>query len=457
MIKMPWKKDKNVVNLSRDKMIVNAVSNRLRNLFSDFNTSMDGKRNLNEVYGYEENLQFDDYFAMYKRSGIANRMLISVPRSCWRDGATVTINDEGAKNKPVLEEELATLKDRGLFIKLERADILNRIGSFSVLFIGIPDGLTADQPIGTGSPEQLDDVYFMPFGESSVTISKWVIDPTEPRFGLPLQYTLTPRTQDFGEKETTTIQSITAHWSRVVHMAEGALTSDIYGQPYLEPIFNRVQDWNKTVGGGAEAYFRNAVGKFALEVDKEAQGILTPEAKTALKEEVEAFTNNMQNYMRLAGMKAKPLSSPHQDPKGTADTILMELTAYSGIPKRILTGEGGGQLAGNEDKESYNAIVGDRQNQVCELWFMDALGILDEAGMIELPDDFSIDWPVVETLNEKDKSEIMKNMADAIEALGKAISMDGGFEGEITAEQIITEVLGLEYKPEAGDDVGTVE
>lgn len=444
--KAPAKAVTNSVDVTTQELVINEMTARMSDLFSQLGISHGGARDLNKVYGYD-NPQFSTFFSLYKRSGVANRLVSSIPRSCWRDGATIMAGD-----KEALEDEINILKKRGLFQKLERADILNRIGSYSVLFIGVPDGAKANEEIGVASPEQLGDVYFTPYSEENATVATWDMDMESPRYGLPLTYELTPNTENMSDKEMTTRRSIVAHHSRVIHLAEGGLSSEIYGMPYLEPVYNRLLDLNKTIGGGAEAYFRNAVGKFALEVNEKFQGNLNEDGKKALREEVEAFTNNMQNYMRLNGMKASSLNSPHQDPQPTADTIFKELSSYSGLPIRILTGEGGGQLAGNEDKESYNAIVSDRQNQLCTNWFCGALDVLANAGMIDLPDDFTIEWPLVETLSEAQKAEVVQKRADALQKVSNAMGAMGGLAGEMTVEQAITDIMGMEYTPDPDYD-----
>lgn len=436
----------NVVEITSAEIVTNAMMARMNKLFDDFGVSDDGARDLNKVYGYTVNPTFDQYFSMFKRSGIANRICSAVPRACWRDGLII----QGDNEEEILVDELKELRRNGMFNKLERADVLNRIGSYSVLFIGVPDDMKADQPLGAANPDQLNDVYFTPYKERDININKWVTDPADPRYGLPESYELTPNTDNVSDKETSPKNSIVAHWSRVVHMAEGALSDDVYGMSYLSPVYNRILDLNKTIGGGAEAYFRNAVGKFALEVEKEFKGVLDQAAKDALRTEVQNFTNGMQNYMRLNGMKANSLSSPHQDPEPTVDTILKEISAYTGLPVRILTGEGGGQYAGSEDKQAFNSIVSDRQGQICTPWLNRVLEILDEAGLIELGENYSIKWPLDESTSEKEKSEVTLNRARSLELVSKALAgpMGGGLEGEITTEQAITEILGLEYQPE---------
>jgi len=414
--------------------VVQELTARFRDVLSIFGLQKDGKRDLNQIYGYTENPEFQYFFDMYSRSGYANRVVDALPKSCWREGVSVMVGDN-----VVLEDEIKALKRLGLFQKLERADILNRIGRYSVLFIGLPDGLKADMPAGSIGSD-FEGVYFSPYKEDDITITRYESDPANERYGKPTQYELSVTRAD-GQQSTAEIrQPIKVHWSRIVHMAEGALNNDIEGRSSLLPIANRIEDLNKSVGGAAEAYFRNASGKVALEIDKDFNASDT-KALDQFKEEVEGFNNGMQNFMRLIGVKAHTLNTTHYDPTGTAKVSLQEVAAQTGMRMRILTGEGGGQLAGNEDKESWNNLVSDRQEQVCSLWLLRALQILAEAGGLKLPDEFRIEWPVVEALNEKDRADIGNKKADTLVKLTTAKSTIGG--DEIDMESAIP-LLGLD-------------
>ena len=400
-----------------------------------FGVSKDGNRDLNVVYGYDQDRSFETYFQTYRLQDIANRVVNAVARSSWRDRAVITIED-----KEILKKEMQILDRAKMYIMIERADVLNRIGRFSVLFVGVPDGLPPDTPLGTSTPDKLKDIFFAPYAEDGITITKWDSNPISKRFGMPEIYTLQVLNRGEKRKDLQT-KSIRVHWTRIVHMSEGALDGGIEGISSLEPILNRLTDLNKTIGGASEAYFRNARGKYSLEAERGFTGLLSEDAKKDLETEVEAFTNNWKDAMRLAGVKAKVLTTPHSDPVGTVKVALEAISGGTGIPMRILTGEGAGQLAGNEDKESYNQLIGDRQNLVCTDWLTTLLGILKKANMIALPDEFEIKWPVASALNELDQAKVAKDMSEALSNTADAmstISVDN-------PNEVFNAVLGIEF------------
>jgi hypothetical protein len=169
---------------------------------------------------------------------------------------------------------------------------------------------------------------------------------------------------------------------------------------------------------------------------------LDEKAKEDLSDEVERFTNNWSDVMRLSGVSAKVLTTQHADPVGTVRVALQAIAGATGIPMRILTGEGAGQLAGNEDKESYNQLISDRQNLVCTDWFAGVYDLLERAGMLEVPFEADIKWPVASALNEKDMADIHERESigfqNVTDALGTPV-MQG-----VDRSEVFMRVLGLE-------------
>lgn len=425
------------VNAKVDKFtaLMNSTVSTIRRQYGTMlGLSHEGKRDLYDIYGYPVSLAGDEGFVtMYnyaRRMGIAHRLTWGVAKTCWRDGFEVYANAEDDAEK-IVEDELTALKKAGLNKKIEQADILNRIGRFSVLYVGVPDGLEPHDPIGkvVGNPDNfIDKLHFVAFQYDGIEIVSQVNDPTDPRFGLPEFYKL-QRVPANTEGKDTNVKSFKAHWSRVIHLNENALDSDIEGMGALEPIFNRILDLDKACGGSAEAYFRNAKGKLAYEIEKDfAAGLLTdPVAKAAFQEGAEKFTNDYQDHTVAAGSKVKTLPTPHASPLDTVKVVLWEIASYSGYPLRILTGEGSGQLAGSEDQLAVNQITADRQRQVCAMWIYRLFDILGEAGMMtKLPESYEVRFPVQEAATEIQKVEIGNKKADTISKLASAASSIGG-------------------------------
>lgn len=430
--------NKNVTPITNMKQIVKNVSQSIRYEFSRaLGISHGGRRDLYDVYGYDQKLRFERIFQYARREGIANRVAFGIPKSCWRNGfEIIDESTEEASN----EADIIALNKRGLVSRLERADILNRIGNFSVLFVGVPDGREPSQPLGRANPAKLGEVYFKPFGYDGIQVTQFVTDPKNPRYGLPKMYQVQVMDRGDNDKDTTK-SALNVHWSRIIHLNENALDSDIEGMPALEPIFNRILDIDKATGGAAEAYFRNASPKYAFEIDPEFASDITDDEKEQFDEAAKKFTNDMQNMIRTAGTSVKTLPTPHHSPLDTVKTALWAISGNTGIPLRILTGEGSGQLAGSEDKLAYNSIINDRQTVKCSQWVEAVLVILANANMIKLPEVYTIEWPKEEAQSQKEEAEIneinsrtFKNIVDAKSTVGgdainlEAMAKDFGIE-----------------------------
>ena len=418
------------------KLQVNSLSNQLSSVRDNFRQAMlgishNGKRDINEIYGYPANLSGEDGFRlmydMAKREGIANKLTFGTARTCWRSGFEVFDGQDEDANE-VLEDEISKLTKKLLINKLERADILNRIGQFSVLFVGIPDGRESCDPVGPVSGDGFKSIYFKPFAYDGIQINKLEDDPKNPRFGLPLLYQVQKMNRGDIEKDTE-LSAMIVHHSRIIHMNEGALDSDVEGMAYLEPIFNRITDINKAIGGSSEYYFRNAKGKIVFEVDKDfASSSLDQTNKDKMDEGAKKFTNDGQDHIFAAGAKAYSINTPHASPVDTVKVALWEIAGYSGYPIRVLTGEGSGQLAGSEDQLALNAIISDRQETVCTNWVIALFEILAMASMVEWKDTYDVRFPKQEAVTEMQQVEINHKKADTLLKAANAKSQVGGDE-----------------------------
>lgn len=443
------------------KLQVNQLNSQVSSLRGNFlqgilGLSHDGKRNVYDIYGYPETLAgdlgFQQMYLYSGREGIANRLTYGTARTCWREGFQVFDSKDEDANE-MLEDEITRLNKRELIKKIERADILNRIGSFSVMFVGVPDGREPSEPVGPVSGDGFKSIYFKAFAYDGVQISGTVQDAKNPRFGLPEFYQVQKISRGDTEKDTTT-SSMLVHWTRIIHMNEGALDSDVEGKGYLEPIFNRILDLDKACGGSAEAYFRNSKGKIAYEVDKEfAASSLDPETKEKMNEGAKKFTNEYQDHIFAAGSTVKSIDTPHADPEKTVLVSLWIIAGYSGYPIRVLTGEGSGQLAGSEDQLALNAIISDRQNSVCASWVVRLFEILSMAKMLDWNDEWVVKFPKQSTTTEMQQIELNNKKADTLLKLTQAKSQIGGDEIDL---QSALDNLGLkEIKTDSlpsGDD-----
>ena len=440
-------KDLNIKVNKLAEFVSNQTSTLRRQVGSFLGISHDGKRDIYDIYGYPKTLDgcggFSTMYKYSRRQGIANRIAWGVAKRCWRDGFDIYSGPED-DDKPVLVDETNALKKAKVVKKLESADVLNRIGRMSVLFVGVPDGKKPEEPLEPVSslgPDWIDKLYFVAYPYDGIQIAGQVQDPTDPRYGLPEKYQL-QRGQSMDSDKDTSVKSITAHWTRIVHLNENALDSDIEGMGQLEPVFNSILDIEKATGGAAEAYFRNARQKLAYEIDKEfANAALTDEAtKKNFQDAAEKFTNEWQDHTMAAGATVKPVQVSHASPLDTVKVALWNISSSTGLPIRVLTGEGAGQLAGSEDQLAYNQIIKDRQNIVCTEWVNRVLEIISNAGMIDLPEDYEVRFPPQEAATEKEQAEINNKNADTLQKVTAAVSSVGGDAIDL---QSALEVVGM--------------
>ena len=200
-----------------------------------------GQRDIYEAAGYAKTLTYLDYCGVYRRQDIARRIVSAVPSETWRlDPTILDGNDEtdGADDTEFAAavQELAAvgqpgqflLDQPGLFQVLHRLDRVAGIGCYGVLFLGLNDGQTIDQPLKQGACRGVSDLLYMTvYGEGNARIEQYDDDPASPRYGLPLYYTLSTRT-NAGQLQKR------VHWTRCIHVAEGVDDDDVFGTPRSE-------------------------------------------------------------------------------------------------------------------------------------------------------------------------------------------------------------------------------
>lgn len=439
ILKQKIKVDKAIGTNSKKEPVLSANSGIIDRGFGSgiFKTHND-TRDLYKVFGYTDEIKLEHYLSRYERQDIAKRIVDSYPKACWSFVPRIT-DDLDTQDESSFEEEINTLfKDRRLKIlqKIRRLDIITGLGRYGVLYIGVADGLAPSEEVG--SVNGMDDILFLaPYSEDNVCITTFEEDPQNARYGLPTMYKITTGNEN-GKKG-----SMEVHHTRILHVVEGALENDVYGTPRLKPVFNRLMDLEKIVGGSAETFFLNARG--GLHMNQEV-GTQMSDA-TLLESRLEEFSNNLTRYLRTKGIDVTPLNFDTADPKNHFDILIALLSAATGIPKRILTGSEQGQLASSQDENNWISRVNERQRDYCEFdilrplldWFV-------TYGVVSAPqnDEYDIVWKDLRTVSDMDKADVAVKMAQALATYTNALGVDL----VMPPEQFFEEVLQLEYRPD---------
>jgi 2'-5' RNA ligase len=370
------------------------------------------KRDTYEVLGYQRQLTTKDYHDRYARGGIAGAVVDALPKATWRSDVWLEENDN-PKNVTAFEKAWDDL-DRRLNITsiLLRADILSQLSTYSVVLIGSQDG-ALDQELPRGKPEKLIGLWPFAGGggpgtqnrgaiatlDGDATIASFEDDPHNPRFGLPRAYNL--RRTDINNPDF----QKEVHWSRIIHIAEGCLDNDVYGQPCLERVWNLLDDLDKVTGGGSEAHWLRANQGMHLNVDK-SMGDMSDSERASLQTQADEYAHQMRRMFRTRGVDINTLGSDVSDFGGNADAILTQIAGAKRIPKRILTGSEMGELASSQDRENWKDQIVGRQNAYAGPYIVRQLADrLIKYGYLPPSETYIVKWSTIQTLTSEERAQ----------------------------------------------------
>lgn len=390
------------------QVYVSQIANRAR-LAARLGQQYNGDRDLYQALGYKKDLTYDDFAAQYSRQDIAKAIIDRPAKATWR--GKLKVEESEVEETTAFEKAWTTLdKKLKLISTFSRVDRLAGVGRYAVLFLGLDDAKKEEdfaKPVTVGTRKLK---YIKPYDEGSVEILMFDKDAKSERFGLPLIYGIKMTMED-GQ----TSQDYQVHFSRIVHIVDDVLDSEIYGIPRLEPVFNRLQDLEKIIGGDGEMFWRGARPGYQGVTDPDFQ--VTPESKADAKDQIDEFEHNLRRIIISEGYELKALAQEISDPKSHVDVQLQMISAETGIPKRILVGSERGELASTQDSDEWKEYVQTRREEHAEPHIINPfIEICLKYGILPKPisGDYSIMWKDLFTKSEKEKTEIGKNRATAI-------------------------------------------
>ncbi len=407
-----------------------------------------GLRQVWDALGYPKDISLEQYRNRYDRGGIAGRIVDAYPNQTWRGGGLVT-DDMDPDNDTAFELAWLALEERlKLWPAFNRTDILAGLGDYAVLLIGAPGKF--EEPLEHVSAEQI--VYVTPYSQIDVSVKSLVSETEDARFGLPELYTFSrigePKETTSRSRTTTVRGSVSGkeqivHWSRVIHVADGILDDAIHGRPRLRRIWNHLEDLDKVIGGGAEAFWNRAHQGYVTEFDKDLK--MKPEDMQDLNDQMDAFVNRITRNIAQRGAKTSVLGSDVAEFHESADAIVMQISAATGIPHRILTGSERGELASSQDKNNWNERIADRREGFAEAQVVRPfVDLMITIGALPAPfeNQYAVKWPEIKNLDESEKAEVAEGLANVNKAAGTTV---------VTVDEIRTGVLDLPPLSEVED------
>lgn len=402
-----------------------------------------GKRDLYKALGYPRKITTQEYRERYNRGDISARIVEAFPKATWASGVEL-VEDEDPKTVTAFEEDFEALQDRlQVWSMISRADILAGLGQFAVLLIGA-EGKTEDELPRMSSQE--DILYLVPYGPEETYVDTWENDPQSERFGLPLMYTIRRVTRATSGTRAPQTQTFRVHWTRIIHIADGLLDDRTYGTARLERVWNRLDDLDKVIGGGSEAFWLRVNQGTQFDVGPDVK--MDPDAIQKTKDQAEEFAHNLRRTLVTRGITMNQKGSDVSTFNNQVMSIVSILSGATGIPQRILLGSERGELASTQDKENWNERVDDRRRTYGEPIVRQFVDRLIEHGALPEPEEYSVRWPDIKALTQQEQATVASTWAGLNTRAGGTV---------VTPAEIRDRILGLDELEEEDDPALTEE
>jgi hypothetical protein len=423
----------------RDLMTSLVTRSRLANVAGK---TFGAKRDLYKALGYQRELFSQDYRSRFRRNAVANRIVKALPNGTWRGGAEL-IEDEDPNSFTEFETVWDKLNNRlKIWSKFRQADILSGIEHYAIVLMGAPGPM--HEPLLSMTADEL--LYLKPYSEAEAKVAKWDIDPTSERFGMPVLYNISRTTMLSPDSTNSNVVAKQVHWTRVLHIADGLLDDNVYGEPRLECVWNDLDNLEKVAGGGAEAFWRRADQGIQFDLDPtvdfdedaDTPGTTTPTnaaTNSGMKKQLEEYEHGFRRYLLTRGVTAKSLGSDVSDFKNPVDAIISMISAGTGIPQRVLMGSEQGKLAAKMDRGNWDDRVSDRRLSYADPHIVRVfVDRLIQLGALPAVERYEVRWPELKILDDEQRAAIATQWAGLNTAAGEVV---------VTAQEIRDRILSL--------------
>jgi hypothetical protein len=395
-----------------------------------------------------EEVYYTDYLQKYERQDIVSRIVKTPVMGSWRHDPSIydVKGEDSAFNMALQNLE----KDTKLYAYLTKLDLLATLGRYSVLFLGLNDGKDPSIPVTRATKV----LYLAPIPENRAEIQTWEDDITSPRYGMPTSYSITINT------EVTASVSQTVDHTRVIHVAENTIDSDVYGVPYLKPIFNNLIGLDILSLSSPVMYKSGARPGYIAQPDETQQEFSEFDIEDAKAQIAENESKpGLNRWMLLEGIKVTPLPIQVVSPMEHVQVQLKLISAATRIPLRMLTGSERGELASTQDVTSWLSYLEERRLNVAErLILKPTIDKFIEFGVLPEPKggEYTVEWPPLIIKSDKEQVEISLLKAQTVKTRNEAIGGEEDYpndqmygdwgKSEEEIEGMAEEIKGLEQE-----------
>lgn len=425
---------------------------------------LDPRRDVYQSCGLPKVITQQMYVQLYQREAVAAKVVDVLPLLSWQVSPELYETEDGEEPTgfeqdwdalgTTLRGERSWFKadDRGhpLWEWCRKADVQSRIGQYGVMLLGLDDVWEAAEVaergmdpamVGMGKPlaepavfpndgEGVDKperklLYVRVFPEHMAAVTKLEDDPSSPRYGHPVEYSInfanpTLATGGFTAAPSMAQQTQNVHWTRVVHVVDGDGTNPVYGPPAMQAVFNNLLALMKLYHGDAEGFWVGAFPLISIETANPLAG--EPGAKLPmdeLKTMMFNLFNDVQRWIGLKGMTAKSIAPMVVSPREHIDVQVEAVCIKLDIPKRVFMGSERGELASSQDDAQLNDVIRARETGHCtNAVVVPLVDRLIQLGCLRAPKDrYHLAWPSLDSQTAAEKANIAKVKADTVAAV----------------------------------------
>lgn len=345
-------------------MAVNAALNQQSILTSNFRAGLvaqmgsDDKRKYAwQEYGWKTDLDFNDFYNLYDRQGVAYGVVNLLNDKCFETNPWVIEGDEFEEKRPETpwEKEFRLLaKKTKLWHAFKTADQYRLVGRFAGLILRIADGRPFDQPVSGGTAVIREIICAW---EGQLRADDTVTDEGSEFYGQPKFWTYNEGEVKLG-KDAPPPRNLKIHPDRIIILGDWRA-----GRSFLKAAYNAFTNLEKVEGGSGESYLKNAGRQMHVNYDKEVNLAQIArdyklddvgQLQELFNKEARDLNNGGDRLMITQGATATPLVSAVADPSPHYDISIQTVAASTGLPAKVIVGMQTGERASVEDLKQFN-------------------------------------------------------------------------------------------------------
>ena len=415
-MKFFWQKEKEI---TETEVKVNEVVEELQSNGIEVNSSVrsriasavsggydfaDTLHNIYLDFGYPASLDFNNYWNMYRRFGIAKNVVELPVDTGWVTPPTI-------KGSPELEKEIEKLiADFSMWQRAKGLDTRQRVGRYAGMYMRVRDNKKPSEPIEKGLNGLASLVEMMPLYESQLSVTESNTDPQSDDYGNPILYQYSGGAE--GDRNEQANNTITIHASRIVIAAEDADAGWIYGISSLEAVYNSLMDLRKIIGAGGEGFYKNAAQNIVFKLTDASSATNNEKLLNKFNEHYDDFSHNRaRRAMWTPGLEAQVLESNLMNPKEFFNNALNDVAAGSKIPATVLVGQQTGKLASTEDTSNFLSTIQSRRENFMTSLVAGLINWMMFTGVLAVSE-YEIIWDDLLARSDSDKMTSAKDMAE---------------------------------------------